>query len=112
VRLQHADGRSVSSKGTGDGPVDAAYKAIEEATGVVVKVRKYEVHAVTVGEDAQGEAVIYVDYHDRSYRGSSVSTNVVEASSKALLEVINRIEQSQRNATRAPARAAASQGVV
>ena len=112
VRLQHADGRSVSSKGTGDGPVDAAYKAIEEATGVVVKVRKYEVHAVTVGEDAQGEAVIYVDYHDRSYRGSSVSTNVVEASSKALLEVINRIEQSQRNANRAPARAAASQGAV
>jgi len=112
VRLQHADGRSISCKGTGDGPVDAAYKAIEEATGVVVKVRKYEVHAVTVGEDAQGEAVIYVDYHDRSYRGSSVSTNVVEASSKALLEVINRIEQSQRNAARAPARAAASQGVV
>jgi len=112
VRLQHADGRNISCKGSGDGPVDAAYKAIEEATAIVVKVRKYEVHAVTVGEDAQGEAVIYVDYHDRSYRGSSVSTNVVEASSKALLEVINRIEQSQRNATRTPARAAASQGAV
>jgi 2-isopropylmalate synthase len=64
-----------------------------------------------VGEDAQGEAVIYADYNDRSYRGSGVSTNVVEASCTALLEVINRIEQSTRNATRAPARAA-SQGAV
>ena len=93
-------------KASGDGPVDAAYKAIEQASGVSVKVRKFEVHAVTVGEDAQGETVVYVDYNDRSYRGSSLSTNIVEASCKALLEVINRIEQSQGGA-RAQAREAA-----
>jgi len=98
VRLQHADGRVTHGKASGDGPVDAAYKAIEQASGVVVRVRKFEVHAVTVGEDAQGETVVYVDYHDRSYRGSSLSTNIVEASCKALLEVINRIEQSQGGA--------------
>ena len=106
VRLQHADGRSTQGKASGDGPVDAAYKAIEQASGVIVKVRKFEVHAVTVGEDAQGETVVYVDYNDRSYRGSSLSTNIVEASCKALLEVINRIEQSQGGA-RAQAREAA-----
>jgi 2-isopropylmalate synthase len=109
VKLQHADGRSPSVKGSGDGPVDAAYKAIEQATGFALKVRKYEVHAVTVGEDAQGEAVIYVDYNERSYRGAGVSTNVVEASCTALLDVINRIEQSQqRGAARTASRAAAS----
>jgi 2-isopropylmalate synthase len=104
VKLQHADGRLTHGKASGDGPVDAAYKAIEQASGVIVKVRKFEVHAVTVGEDAQGETVVYVDYNDRSYRGSSLSTNIVEASCKALLEVINRIEQSQGGA-RAQARA-------
>jgi hypothetical protein len=36
----------------------------------------------------------------RSYRGSSVSTNIVEAASRALLEVINRIEMSQKSAAR------------
>ncbi len=106
VRLQHADGRTAQGKASGDGPVDAAYKAIEQASGISVKVRKFEVHAVTVGEDAQGETVVYVDYNDRSYRGSSLSTNIVEASCKALLEVINRIEQSQGGA-RAQAREAA-----
>ena len=107
VKLQHADGRVVSGKAAGDGPVDAAYKAIEQASGVSVKVRKFEVHAVTVGEDAQGETVVYVDFNERSYRGSSLSTNIVEASCKALLEVINRIEQSQQGGARAQAREAA-----
>jgi 2-isopropylmalate synthase len=70
---------------------------------MAVKVRKFEVHAVTIGEDAQGETVVYVDYNGRSYRGSSVSTDIIEASCKALLEVVNRIEQSQHGGARAAA---------
>ena len=46
----------VERSASGDGPVDAAFKAIEQATGIAVMLRKFEVHAVTVGEDAQGEA--------------------------------------------------------
>jgi 2-isopropylmalate synthase len=75
--------------------VDAAFKSIEAATGVTVMLRKFEVRGVSEGEDAQGEAVIYVEYNQRSYRGSSVSTNIVESSTRAFLEVINRIELSQ-----------------
>ena len=100
VRLKPADGRSVEREASGDGPVDAAYKAIVLATGVVVTVRKFEVHAVTIGEDAQGEAILYVDTEGRSYRGSSISTNIIEAASRALLEVINRIELSHSSAAR------------
>jgi 2-isopropylmalate synthase len=96
VRLAHTDGRMIERQAPGDGPVDAAYKAIVLATGVAVTVRKFEVHALTVGEDAQGEAILYVDNNGRSYRGSSVSTNIIEAAGRALLEVINRIEQSQQ----------------
>src|SRR6202045_3874277 len=59
VRLLHVDGRTVERKGVGDGPVDAVFKAIEAATGVKVTLRKFEVHGVTEGEDAQGEAVVY-----------------------------------------------------
>jgi len=93
VRLQHRDGHIVERLATGDGPVDATYKAIEQATGIVVTVRKFEVHAVTIGEDAQGETVVYAEQGGRSYRGSSISTNIIEASGKALLEIVNRIEQ-------------------
>jgi 2-isopropylmalate synthase len=100
ARLQHADGRIVERQATGDGPVDATYKAIEQATGIAVTVRKFEVHAVTIGEDAQGEAVVYAEFGGRSYRGSSISTNIIEASGKALLEIINRVELSQQSLTR------------
>src|SRR5436190_13200562 len=92
VRLQHTDGRSVELTASGDGPVDAAFKAIEAATGIAVVLRKFEVHAVSEGEDAQGEARVYVEYNHRTYRGASVSTNIVESGTRAFLEVINRIE--------------------
>jgi 2-isopropylmalate synthase len=95
VRLQHTDGRIVDRTASGDGPVDAAFKAIEAATGVNVMLRKFEVRGVSEGEDAQGEAIVYVEYNQRTYRGSSVSTNIVESSTKAFLEVLNRIELSQ-----------------
>ena len=107
--LGHGDGRVVERTARGDGPVDAAFKSIEAATGVEVVLRKFEVHAVTEGEDAQGEARVYVEYNHKSYRGASVSTNIVEAGARAFLEVINRIElahagaRSQRERAVAPA---------
>jgi 2-isopropylmalate synthase len=100
VRLEHADGRQIEQSAQGDGPVDAAFKAIEAATGITVLLRKFEVHGVTGGEDAQGEAVVYVEYNQRTYRGSSVSTNIVESSTQAFLEVINRIELARRAAAK------------
>jgi 2-isopropylmalate synthase len=99
VRLQHA-GREVEMSASGDGPVDAALKAIERATGVDVVLRKFEVRSVSAGEDAQGEALVYVEYNQRTYRGSSVSTNIVESATQAFLEVINRIELASSNSAR------------
>jgi 2-isopropylmalate synthase len=108
VRLTHADGRSVERSASGDGPVDAAFKAIEAATGIAVVLRKFEVHAVSEGEDAQGEARVYVEYNRRTYRGASVSTNIVESGTRAFLEVINRIEQAQAGTRSRDERAAAT----
>ncbi len=108
VRLTHADGRSVERSASGDGPVDAAFKAIEAATGIAVVLRKFEVHAVSEGEDAQGEARVYVEYNRRTYRGASVSTSIVESGTRAFLEVINRIEQAQAGTRSREERAAAS----
>ena len=71
-----------------------------------VGLRKFEVRSVTEGEDAQGEAIVYVEYNQRTYRGSSVSTNIVESATQAFLEVINRIELAQRIAHARATRAA------
>jgi len=102
LELAHTDGRRICEKASGDGPVDASFKAIERATGLQLKLHKFEIRSVSEGEDAQGEAVVYVEYNGRAYRGASVSTNIVESSARAFLEVINRIEQSTRNGARVP----------
>ncbi len=95
VCLAHQDGRSIEKQANGDGPVDACFKAMEQAAGVILNLRKYEVRSVSEGEDAQGEALVYVEYNGRTYRGSSVSTNIIESSARAFLEVINRVELSR-----------------
>jgi 2-isopropylmalate synthase len=100
VGLRHGDGRLLSQESTGDGPVDAAFKAIEAATGVEVTLRKFEVHSVSMGEDAQGEAVVTVEHNGRSYRGSSVTTDIVESGVRAFLEVVNRIESTRASTDR------------
>jgi len=100
VTLRHADGRTVSQESTGDGPVDAAFKAIEAATGIEVTLRKFEVRSVSMGEDAQGEAVVTVEHNGRGYRGSSVTTDIVESGVRAFLEVVNRIESMRATAAR------------
>jgi len=83
VRLRNSDGREIEMHASGDGPVDAALKAIERATGVQVVLRKFD-----------------VEYNQRTYRGSSVSTNIVESATQAFLEVINRIELAQLSLAR------------
>ena len=92
LSLRHRDGRVLEHSARGDGPVDAAFMAVEAATGIKVILRKFEVRAVTGGQDAQGEAVVHVEYQDRTYRGASASTDIVEAGTRAFLEVINRID--------------------
>jgi 2-isopropylmalate synthase len=102
VRLAGPTKDPVEKQASGDGPVDAAFKAIEAATGIEVSLRKFELRSVSEGEDAQGEAVVYVEYNDRTYRGSSVSTNIVESAVRAFLEVINRIELGRQTRVRQP----------
>ena len=56
-----------------------------------MKLRDYRVRSVTVGEDAQGEAHIEAEYNGRVISGRAVSTDIIEASALAFLQVINRI---------------------
>ena len=95
VNLKHQDGRLVCEPAVGDGPVDAVLKSIQRGTGVELKVTDYRVRSVTGGLDAQGEAVVEVEYDNRKLSGRGVNTNVIEASAQAFLQVINRIALRQ-----------------
>ncbi len=76
---------------TGDGPVDAVYRAIEKITDTPVKLINYSINAVTHGKDALGGVTISVECNGKLYRGYGVATDVIEASVHALLNAINRI---------------------
>jgi len=75
----------------GDGPVDAAYEAIREATGILPKLENYSIRAVTGGKEALGEATVRISQNDRTFIGRGISTDIIEASAKAYVDAINRM---------------------
>ncbi len=95
VVLWRQDGTIVRDAAMGDGPIDAVFKCIERITGIEVQLRDYRVRSITSGEDAMGEALVEVEYQGKMLRGRGVSTDIVDASAQAFLQVINRIAQRQ-----------------
>jgi 2-isopropylmalate synthase len=91
VQVTHAEHGTMKEAAVGDGPVEAAFRALERAVGFEMQLKKFEVRSVTMGEDAQGEVTVTVEYNGNSYRGHGVSTDIVEAGALAYLEVINRV---------------------
>jgi len=83
------DGRMMEHVAIGDGPIDASFKAIEQMMGVPFTLESFSLGAVTGGEDAQGEATVKVRFGDRLVNGRGLSTDVVEAGIRALLDAFN-----------------------
>ena len=96
VRLKKKDGELSQEAACGDGPVDAAYKAIDKITKIPVKVVSYELRAVTGGRKALGEVVVQLKYKTKQIVGRGVSTDVIEASAKAYLHALNKVLSSKR----------------
>ena len=97
VTLVHEDGREASEAAIGDGPVDAALRAIERATGEKLPLADFRIRAVSEGGDAQGQAVIAVHHAGRARHGHGVSTDIVEAAALAALDVANAIARAPRD---------------
>ncbi len=92
IVLSRAGEESEATNSEGDGPLDALFLAIEEITGKSVVVKDFRVQSASRGKDAQGESLVEVEYNGRVYRGRGASTDSVEASVRAFLNAINRIE--------------------
>jgi 2-isopropylmalate synthase len=95
VIIENASGIN-KEMGQGDGPVDAAFNAIERMTGIRATLKSFNVTAITQGKDAQGRADILVEAGGKSYRGHGLSTDIVEASILAYVSAINRIDMADK----------------
>jgi 2-isopropylmalate synthase len=76
----------------GDGPIDAAFCAVEEIIKKRLSCKGFEARSATVGRDAQGEVTMEIEHNGITCRGRGVSTDTVEAAVKAILNAVNRIE--------------------
>ncbi len=85
------EGQLYEDAACGDGPVDAVFNAIDRITGLKVKLSDYYIRALTRGKDAQGEAVVEIKDNGCSFIGKSISTDTLEASTKAYLKAINKM---------------------
>ncbi len=85
------DGKSMKATSTGDGPVDAAYKVIQQLTQVQAHLVNYNLQAVTQGTDSQGVVVVTLEEDGLNVTGRGSNTDVVVASAIAYLNAINRL---------------------
>ena len=91
--------------GIGDGPVDAALKAIDRVTKTRGQLMDYALRAVSQGKDALGEVSVKVDFGDGELvTGKAASTDVVEGSARAYLNAVNRFLATASHSSRRPAR--------
>jgi 2-isopropylmalate synthase len=91
VRIRTADGSLVDGEATGNGSVDAIYKAIDKVTGEEVELEDYSVKSVSQWKDALGEAHVLLKQGELSAHGRGISTDVLESSAKAYVDAINRL---------------------
>jgi 2-isopropylmalate synthase len=84
VTIAGPDGEKTADA-QGDGPVDAAFSAIDGLVGAPVTLVEYTIGAVTGGGDALGEVRVVVESGGRTFASQAVSTDVTEASAEAYL---------------------------
>ena len=91
LTLRGGDGEQTATVSQGDGPIDAAFYAVEKITGVELVCKDFSVRSATLGRDAIGEVNLEVEYRGKTFRGVGVSTDSVESTILAMLNAINRI---------------------
>jgi 2-isopropylmalate synthase len=91
IRLQHND-KLLEEVAIGDGPVDAAYKAIDKMIPAPPHILEdYSINSVTEGNDALGEVIVKIKCGDKNVIGRGLSTDVIEASIMAYINGLNRL---------------------
>lgn len=75
----------------GDGPIDAAFRAIEQIIGHHYELDDFQIQAVTEGREAMGSALVKLRSDGKLYSGNGISTDIIGASIRAFLNAVNKI---------------------
>ncbi len=89
--LLESSGKVFKSDSSGDGPVDACYKAIDAVTKTKGELLDYAIQSVTQGKDALGQVTVKVKINDKIVIAHGASTDILEASAKAYINAVNKV---------------------
>jgi 2-isopropylmalate synthase len=89
VSVTLPDGGSAEGSFTGDGPIDAVFRAINAAASIEAKLGEFTIGAVTEGQDALGEVSVVVEVDGMSGAGQGVSTDIIDAAARAYVRALS-----------------------
>ncbi|MBE6594023.1 MAG: hypothetical protein E7642_08580 [Ruminococcaceae bacterium] len=85
------NGDVICGVSAGDGPIDSAFRAIEQCVGHHYELDDYQVQSVTEGKEALGSALVRLRYNGKLYSGNGTSTDIIAASIRAYINALNKI---------------------
>lgn len=89
--LLEKDGKSLAGVCIGDGPIDAAFLAIEQILGHHYELDDFRIQSVTEGREAIGNAIVKLKSDGKVYSGNGLSTDIIGASIRAYISAVNKI---------------------
>ena len=99
LQLQYQSEPVRCDAATGDGPIDAVFKAMERIIELNTRLEEFDVRSVSQGKDAMGEVRVTIHADGRQYQGKGVSTDIIEASAHAYLKALNKADLDRRAAS-------------
>ena len=87
----HKHDKVLEGVSIGDGPIDAAFLAVEQITGQHYELDDFQIQAVTEGREAMGQTVVKLRSGGKVYSGRGISTDIVGASIRAYINALNKI---------------------
>lgn len=85
------DGKALDGVCVGDGPIDAAFKAIEQIIGHHYELDDFQIQSITEGREAVGSAIVKLRSEGKLYSGQGISTDIIGASIRAYVNALNKI---------------------
>ena len=93
----HKQEKVLQGVSIGDGPIDAAFLAVEQITGQHYELDDFQIQAVTEGREAMGQTVVKLRSGGKVYSGRGISTDIVGASIHAYINALNKIVYEEDN---------------
>ena len=91
------EGKALSGVSIGDGPVDAAFRAIDQIIGHHYELDDFQIQSVTEGKEAMGSALVKLRSAGKLYSGNGISTDIMGASIRAYINAVNKIIYEETN---------------